>query len=136
MRDDQETLPPTADTNPMTGGIARRALMHGVSLAGAMALLGSTGLRRAEAAEGSPFPTHKRWKLVFVNHVTTNPFFVPTQYAIADACAQALSDFHQRPVLKVTEDERVAVWRSQARHGTIEQGQHFVPDPRWRWYIR
>src|SRR5690606_13299310 len=23
----------------------------------------------------------------FVNHVTTNPFFVPTQYGIADACA-------------------------------------------------
>jgi len=87
MHDDQETLPPTADTNPMAGSIARRALMHGVSLAGAMALLGSASVRRADGAEGSAFPAHKRWKLVFVNHVTTNPFFVPTQYAIADACA-------------------------------------------------
>jgi simple sugar transport system substrate-binding protein len=41
----------------------------------------STGL-----TEGN-FPSHPTWKFVFVNHVTTNPFFVPTQYGIADACA-------------------------------------------------
>ncbi len=33
-----------------------------------------------------PVPTHPKWKLVFINHVTTNPFFVPTQYGIQDAC--------------------------------------------------
>ncbi|HXQ40332.1 MAG TPA: sugar ABC transporter substrate-binding protein [Candidatus Udaeobacter sp.] len=75
-----------AELDPASGGIARRALMSGVSLAAAMAMLGA-GSRVAEAAEGSAFPAHKRWKLTFVNHVTTNPFFVPTQYAIADACA-------------------------------------------------
>ncbi len=33
------------------------------------------------------FPDHPTWNFVFVNHVTTNPFFVPTQYGIQDACA-------------------------------------------------
>src|SRR5699024_4908708 len=32
-------------------------------------------------------PKHKKYKFTFVNHVTTNPFFVPTQYGAADACA-------------------------------------------------
>lgn len=65
--------------------VARRAMLHGASLAGALALL--AGSRQADAADSGPFPTHPRWKLVFVNHVTTNPFFVPTQYGIQDACA-------------------------------------------------
>ena len=30
---------------------------------------------------------HPRWRFVFVNHATTNPFFVPTRYGIEDACA-------------------------------------------------
>jgi len=34
---------------------------------------------------GGDFPSHTKWKFVFVNHVTTNPFFVPTQYGIQDA---------------------------------------------------
>jgi simple sugar transport system substrate-binding protein len=36
---------------------------------------------------GGNFPSHPKWNFVFVNHVTTNPFFVPTQYGIQDACA-------------------------------------------------
>jgi simple sugar transport system substrate-binding protein len=32
------------------------------------------------------FGSHPTYKFVFVNHVTTNPFFTPTQYGIADAC--------------------------------------------------
>jgi len=32
------------------------------------------------------FPKTPEWKFVFVNHVTTNPFFTPTQYGAADAC--------------------------------------------------
>jgi simple sugar transport system substrate-binding protein len=49
----------------------------------------------AEAALGSPaalaeaaaavWPKHPKWKVAFINHVTTNPFFVPTQYGAADA---------------------------------------------------
>ncbi|HQT85697.1 MAG: sugar ABC transporter substrate-binding protein [Acidiphilium sp. 37-64-53] len=66
--------------------LPRRAVMNGVSLAGAAALI-AAGTRGAQAATAAPFPTHPRWKFVFVNHVTTNPFFVPTQYGIHDACA-------------------------------------------------
>jgi simple sugar transport system substrate-binding protein len=36
---------------------------------------------------GGNFPSHRKWNFVFVNHVTTNPFFVPTIYGIQDACA-------------------------------------------------
>lgn len=41
----------------------------------------------AAAAPGSGFlEPHPRWRFVFVNHATTNPFFVPTRYGIQDAC--------------------------------------------------
>ncbi len=63
--------------------VARRAMLHGAGIGGALALLGSRG---AAAAETGPFPSHPKWRFVFVNHVTTNPFFVPTQYGIQDAC--------------------------------------------------
>ncbi len=66
--------------------LPRRAVMNGVSLAGAAALI-AAGTRSAQAADDAPYPAHPRWKFVFVNHVTTNPFFVPTQYGIHDACA-------------------------------------------------
>jgi simple sugar transport system substrate-binding protein len=65
----------------------RRALMRagafGAAAAGVGTLLGGTA--RAQGA-GGPFPNHPKWRFVFVNHVTTNPFFVPTQYGIEDAC--------------------------------------------------
>ena len=65
--------------------LPRRAVAQGVSLGAAAALLaGAT--RSAEAAGTGPFPKHPKWHFVFVNHVTTNPFFVPTQYGIHDAC--------------------------------------------------
>jgi simple sugar transport system substrate-binding protein len=35
----------------------------------------------------SAFPSHPRWKFVFVSHLTTSPLFVPLQYGIQDACA-------------------------------------------------
>ena len=67
---------------------ARRALLQGAALAPVLAAAGAAGLMpsAARAAGAGPFPKHPRWKFVFVNHVTTNPFFVPTQYGIADAC--------------------------------------------------
>ncbi len=39
-------------------------------------------------------PSHPGWKFGWVNHVTTNPFFVPTQYGIEDA-NRALGTTHQ-----------------------------------------
>ncbi len=65
-------------------GPARRGLLQGAALGSAMAML--AGTRAAQAADANPFPNHPRWRFVFVNHVTTNPFFVPTQYGIEDAC--------------------------------------------------
>ena len=66
--------------------LPRRALMRGVTIGGAAALLAAAG-ERARAADAGPFPDHPKWRFVFVNHVTNNPFFVPTQYGIQDACA-------------------------------------------------
>lgn len=40
------------------------------------------------------FPDTPEWNFVFVNHVTTNPFFTPTQYGIEDASA-ILGTTHQ-----------------------------------------
>ncbi len=72
-------------------GVARRTMLHGASIGSALALFG--GIGAARAATDAPFPDHPRWKLVFVNHVTTNPFFVPTQYGIQDACALLGCDY-------------------------------------------
>jgi simple sugar transport system substrate-binding protein len=72
-------------------GMARRTMLHGASIGSALALLG--GIGAARAATDAPFPDHPRWKLVFVNHVTTNPFFVPTQYGIQDACGLLGCDY-------------------------------------------
>jgi simple sugar transport system substrate-binding protein len=40
-----------------------------------------------DASISSIFGSQKAYHFVFVNHVTTNPFFTPTQYGIADACS-------------------------------------------------
>ena len=71
--------------------LPRRATMLGVTAGSAAALLAAAS--RARAATAGPFPAHPRWKFVFVNHVTTNPFFVPTQYGIHDACALLGCDY-------------------------------------------
>ena len=83
----------TTEDKIETNGIlapSRRGLLKGSGLAAmAMGALGAAGMSSlAEAAGGNGnFPSHPKWKFVFVNHVTTNPFFVPTQYGIADACS-------------------------------------------------
>jgi simple sugar transport system substrate-binding protein len=55
------------------------------SLPTILAACGATNTGGA-GSEGN-FPSHPKWNFVFVNHVTTNPFFVPTQYGIQDATA-------------------------------------------------
>lgn len=69
----------------------RRGLLQGAGLGAALAMMGGM-ISPAQAAEAS-FPSHKRWRIVFVNHVTTNPFFVPTQYGIQDACSMFNMDY-------------------------------------------
>jgi simple sugar transport system substrate-binding protein len=69
----------------------RAALLRRAALLSGGAALGLGGVQDAlgatAAGGGGNYPSHPKWKFVFINHVTTNPFFVPTQYGAADACA-------------------------------------------------
>jgi simple sugar transport system substrate-binding protein len=67
----------------------------GLSSGAAMLALSAMGASRSAFAADTAMglPTHQKWKFVFVNHVTTNPFFVPTQYGAADACALLNADY-------------------------------------------
>jgi simple sugar transport system substrate-binding protein len=56
----------------------------GLGGAALAAALGAGHVPAALAAAGLP---KKPYKIVFVNHVTTNEFFTPTIYGIQDACA-------------------------------------------------
>ncbi len=79
-------------TAAVAAALPRRALMRGVAAAPVAALLAAAA-GGARAAEEVAFPPHPRWKFVFVNHVTTNAFFVPCQYGIHDACALLGCDY-------------------------------------------
>jgi simple sugar transport system substrate-binding protein len=57
----------------------------GVSLPSALTEQASAAL--TEQASAGFLRPHPRWRFVFVNHATTNPFFVPTRYGIQDACS-------------------------------------------------
>ena len=75
--------------------LGRRNLLKGAALGTAGLSLssllaacgGSTSPSATTPTGGGNFPSHPQWNFVFVNHVTTNPFFVPTQYGIQDAVA-------------------------------------------------
>jgi simple sugar transport system substrate-binding protein len=76
------------------GGMERRAFLRRTALAGGGAALLSTALaacgKTSEDSEGEGvgnFPATPKFRFVFVNHVTTNPFFTPTQYGAEDASA-------------------------------------------------
>jgi simple sugar transport system substrate-binding protein len=46
----------------------------------------AAGVTLPTGAEATEFlRPHPKWRFVFVNHATTNPFFVPTRYGIEDA---------------------------------------------------
>jgi simple sugar transport system substrate-binding protein len=85
----------TIETLNMRDGVTRRRLIEGTGLvsasAAAAALLAacsSSGSSSAAAKNVSGnFPKTPSWTFWFVNHVTTNPFFVPTQYGFQDAAA-------------------------------------------------
>jgi simple sugar transport system substrate-binding protein len=50
----------------------------------------ATLLRQAAVAAAAPndfLRPHPRWRFVFVCHATTNPFFIPARYGIADAAS-------------------------------------------------
>jgi|SRR4051794_10882234 simple sugar transport system substrate-binding protein len=78
--------------------MSRRAALTGGAAGIASAMLAACGSSKPDnakatatataAQEGgsSIFAVSKKLKFVLVNHVTTNPFFVPTKYAAEDAC--------------------------------------------------
>ena len=69
-------------------GLLRGAVGSSVVLPLTAMAAGLGMARAAQAADSSGnFPEHKEWRFVFINHVTTNPFFVPTRYGAEDACA-------------------------------------------------
>jgi simple sugar transport system substrate-binding protein len=79
------------DESPVKGfrQFTRRTALTGAG-AGMAALAieacGGGGTSSSSAAASSVFGSQPGYKFTFVNHVTTNSFFVPTQYGAADAC--------------------------------------------------
>jgi len=83
--------------------VTRRRLLGGIGLTSASlaasALLAACTNNDDKKGEGASataagdFPSTPKWKFVFVCHVTTNPFFTPTQYGAQDACALLNCEF-------------------------------------------
>jgi simple sugar transport system substrate-binding protein len=73
-------------------GVSRRQAVRRAAGAGALISLSSLAgfsVSTVEAAGEAigKFPSHPRWKFIFVAHVNTNPFWVPLRYGAEDACA-------------------------------------------------
>src|SRR5580658_1811677 len=90
------------ETLNMKDGPSRRRLLEGAGLfsatAAAPALIAAcsssssssastSGNSGAVKAAAGNFPTTPKWQFTFVNHVTDNSFFTPTQYGFADCAA-------------------------------------------------
>ena len=90
------------ETLNMKDGPSRRRLLEGAGLfsatAAASALIAAcsssssssaapSGTSSAAKEAAGNFPTTPKWKFTFVNHVTDNSFFTPTQYGFQDAAA-------------------------------------------------
>jgi len=69
------------------GGLSIPALLAACGGGSNGTTSGSANTSTSSGKTEGNFPPHPQWNFVFVNHVTTNPFFVPTQYGIQDACA-------------------------------------------------
>jgi simple sugar transport system substrate-binding protein len=64
----------------------RRTALTGAAVGGVSSLLAACGSSASSGGGSSEvFGSHPNYKFTIVNHVTTNPFFVPTQYGAADA---------------------------------------------------
>ncbi len=91
MKDVHPVVEQALDTLPLSR-LTRRRLLLGTGLAStslaASALLAGCTDQPGPSAAGTVgnFPKTPAWKFVFVCHVTTNPFFTPTQYGAEDAC--------------------------------------------------
>jgi len=76
------------DQSPQTKAraVTRRAALVGGAGALAAFMLSPAAQALAASGPGSIFGSQKKYHFVFVNHVTTNPFFTPTINGIQDAC--------------------------------------------------
>ena len=83
------------ETLNMKDGPTRRRLLGSAGIVSASAAAagllaacgGSSTSSKAAASTAGNFPKTPAWQFWYVNHVTTNPFFVPTQYGFQDAAA-------------------------------------------------
>jgi simple sugar transport system substrate-binding protein len=82
------------ETLNMKDGPTRRRLLSGAGLvsasaaaAGLLAACSSSTSSKASQNAAGDFPKTPKWQFWYVNHVTTNTFFVPTQYGFQDAAA-------------------------------------------------
>ena len=95
MRKVDPVVDEAVETLNMKDGPARRKLLKGAGLfsatAAASALISACSSSSSTSAGtqnvAGNFPKTPAWQFWFVNHVYSNPFFVPTQYGFADAAA-------------------------------------------------
>ncbi len=95
MRNIDPKVDEAIETLNMKDGPTRRRLLSGAGLVSAtaaasalMAACSSSSPSGSSAASvAGNFPKTPSWQFWFVNHVYTNPFFVPTQYGFQDAAA-------------------------------------------------
>jgi simple sugar transport system substrate-binding protein len=76
------------------GAVGRRALLRAAGLGGGAALAASALAACSSSRNSSTgssgtgdFPKTPGWKFAFINHVTTNSFFAPTQSGMKDAAS-------------------------------------------------
>jgi len=68
----------------------RRTALGGIGAAALGSMLSACGANGGDSGGGQgsgDFPKTRKFRFVFVCHVTTNSFFIPTQYGAEDACA-------------------------------------------------
>jgi simple sugar transport system substrate-binding protein len=99
MSEDGQILDPSGLEEHPSPGFDRRAFLRRTALTGVAAgsvgtILQACGSSAASGSSNEIFGSHPSYKFVFVNHVTTNPFFTPTQYGIAD-CTKLLGCTYQ-----------------------------------------
>lgn len=116
MNDDNDSHDDSVD-------VSRRNVLGGALGAGATLATLGTGLGMSSAAQAASLqngnlPKHKKYNFTFVNHVTTNPFFVPTQYGAADACAAFNCDYQWTGSRKAKIAEMVRAMNSAISAGT------------------
>ncbi len=95
MRNVDPKVEEAIETLNMKDGPSRRKLLSGAGLvsatAAASALLAACSSNSSSGSTATNvagnFPKTPAWQFWFVNHVYSNPFFVPTQYGFQDAAA-------------------------------------------------